>query len=372
MDAVIDMSDAPVEVDVRADGAGGPPEDAERGRRASERFRAFRVSPWWLLVVAPWSWFLIRGLHPWFELLAILLPLLLVGAALLMLLLSAYFRNAVLLVVAASLALLFGVAVVLPGRPITSAAPTEPTRFGSINLAQQWFTDNEVGFFVFDREPDVFVGVELREPHDNELREQYEYAVSDLAGFPPNPATNEEVELRGTYRQNDFPSVGVYSDHELVRLDDPIADRIEGGLPGFRVQVSTDNGNIVVYALHVPRLGSGSGIYEVDPSTQDEMLDAIANSIEAEELPVVVLGDLNIVDRGAAFNEFSDGLTDVMRVDRWAGPTRGQDVLYSLLRLRIDHILMSERLCAENARASQVFFSDHATIQADIGPCRAT
>ena len=327
----------------------------------------------WLWLLLPWTWFVVRGLHQLFELVAILLPVLVVSATMAALLMAAWRRDRLFLGLMASLVLFYVVAIVLPGRPIESAVPVETTRFAAINVAQQWFSDNDVDYFVYDRAPEVFVGVELRETHDEVLRERYTHALTDLAGFPPNPEPADGTpDLQSTYRRNDFPSIGIYSNHEIVRLPDPIADRVEGGLPGFRAQVSTDQGDVIVYALHVPRPGRGSGIFEVELFSQDDILTAISDAIAAEELPVVVLGDLNIVDRGPGFAEFTEELTDAMRVERWAGPTRKRDLWHTVLQLRIDHLLMSSELCAVNAEARDALFTDHTPIQADIGPCPAT
>jgi hypothetical protein len=330
--------------------------------------------PWlrWLWLLLPWTWFVVRGIHQVLELVAILLPILVVSAAAAALLMAAWRHDALFLGLFGSLLVFYVVAVVLPGRPIDSPVPEASTRFAAINLAQQWFSDNDVGFFVLDREVEVFVGVELRETHDVILRERFDHALTDLSGFPPNPEPADGTpDLQSTYRRNDFPSIGIYSNHEIIRLPDPIADRVEGGLPGFRAQIATDQGDVVVYALHVPRPGRGTGVFEVRLSDQDEILRAISDAISAEELPVVVIGDLNIVDRGPTFGDFTAELTDVMRIDRWAGPTRKRDLRHTVLQLRIDHLLVSTDLCATNAETRNVLFTDHTPIQADIGPCPA-
>lgn len=324
----------------------------------------------WLVPLAPWAWFLIRGLHPIMEVVAILLPILLVAVGLVALLLGAYRRDVMFVATFVSLTLMMFVAVVLPGRPTSSAVPPETTRYVAFNLAQQWFTDNDVDFFAHANEPDVFVAVELRETHDQILRERYENAISDVAGFDADPTPPEGITpVEGTYRENDFPSIAIFSDFDIVRLSDPIANAVDGGLPGIRAQVSTEQGDVIVYALHVPPPGRGSEVYQVGASTQAELVDAVAEAVSREELPVVVLGDLNIVDRGPNFANLSGDLTDVMRVDRWAGPTRSRDLWHTLLRLRIDHLLVSDELCGTGAEARSVLFSDHSPIQADVGPC---
>lgn len=327
----------------------------------------------WAVVLIPWLWFLVRDLHPLVEAAAILLPVLIGGAVGVVLLFGAYFRSLPLAALAASLTVLYLVAVLAPGRPVSAQPPiAETARFGSINLAQQFFTYNDLGFFVEDRELSVFFGTELQRTHDAELRTRFEHGLSDVAGEAANPSSLEPtLDVAGTYREDDFPSIGLYSDFPITILDDPISAQIPGGLPGFRAQLATDQGDIVVYALHVPRPGLGSGLFEVTLSEQNDMLEAIADAVEAEDLPVVVLGDLNIVDRGAAFDDFTDGLDDAMRSDRWARATRSRDLWHILLQLRIDHILISDGLCSANAQSPQLLLSNHDPVMVDIGPCAA-
>jgi len=328
-------------------------------------------SKWrWATLVAPWLWFLVKGVHPWVEVAAILLPVLTVGAALGCLLLAAYRRSGLLLGLTLSLCLMTVVAVGLPRRPIESPAPTESSRFAALNVARRWHSCNDIGYFLQIREVDVVVGTELSEPHDAELRERYEYAVSDLVGFDPVPEpVGGLVDLSETYRLNDGPSIGLYANFEIQLLEDPIRDDFAGGLPGFRALLKAPEGDIVVYALHIPRPGTGSADYEVSISEQRELVEAVTSAVEAEELPVVVLGDLNIVDRGESFDILSNQLRDVMRSNTWAPSTRESDVWHSLLQLRIDHLLIDRELCAMEVQAPAVFFSDHRPIQADIGPC---
>ena len=323
----------------------------------------------WLIALVPWLWFLVEDFHSSLELIAILLPILTVGAAVLSLLLAAYFRSLPFFGLVISLTVFYVVAILLPGQPLDATTPTETSRIASINLAQQFFTDNELGFFVFDREPDIFFGVELRETHDDELRTRYEYFATDVTGLDPDPPFVGPASLESSYRGADAPSIGLYSNFVIERLDDPMSNEVEGGLPGIRARVQTDHGPLIVYALHIPRPGTGDGVYEVGLGLQDEIVQAITRSIEAEEDPVVVVGDFNIVDRGPAFADLTSSLTDAMRTNRWAGPTRGRDFWHTLLQLRIDHILVSEGLCVADAQAPEVLFSDHTPVQADFGPC---
>ena len=324
----------------------------------------------WLIPVTPWAWFVIRGFHPILEIVAILLPVLVVVAIAVSVLLAAFFRSWLAIAIAGSLGLFLLAAVALPRSPISSAEPLSPTRFAAINVAERWFSYNDVGWFVAQQEPDVFVGLELSEAHDNDLQGRFENSITDLTGFPPQPApVGTTPTTDGTYRENDGPGIGLYSNFPLTLLEDPLAEEVPGGLPGFRAILALPEGDVVLYALHIPRPGTGSGIYEVGPFEQRNLVNAIAASIEEEDIPVVIMGDLNVVDRGAAYRHLTDNLWDVMRIDGWASPTREGDIWHTALQLRIDHLLISSELCAMDARATQVFFTDHRPIQADLGLC---
>lgn len=331
--------------------------------------RRLNPSKLWLLLLFPWAWFLLRGVHPSLELIAILLPLIIAGTFATALLVAAYFRSLPILGLAISLMPFYIVAVLLPGQPTPAAELTETTRVASINLASQFFTDDELGFYIYERQPDIFFGIELRETHGEELQRRYDHFVTDLAGQSAFPPFSEPDDRQTSYRGLDSPSIGLYSRFSIERLGDPLAGEIAGGLPGFRARVQTDSGPLIVYALHFPRPGTGNGIYEVSLGLQDEILQATLSAIAAEDDPVVVLGDLNIVDRGAAYGDLTEDLRDAMRTERWAGPTRGRNLFHTSLQLRIDHVLVSDELCVADAQSPDVLFSDHTPVQADIGLC---
>lgn len=324
----------------------------------------------WLLPVVPWIWFVIRGFHPWFEPVAILLPALAAASIVATTLLAAFYRSTLFALLSISTAVFLLAAIALPRSPVSSDAPTTSSSFVSLNVAQQWFSYNDVDWFVQQENPDVFFGIELPEPHDRILRERFTHAISDLTGFPADPVpVGTRPTLEGTYRENDGPGIGLYSQYPLRLLEDPIADQVAGGLPGFRAIVELPDGDVVLYALHVPRPGNGSDIYQASVSLQHQIVHSTAEAISNEELPVIVMGDLNLVDRGALYGRLTEDLADVMRSDGWAAPTRAGDFWHTFLQLRIDHLLISPELCAMDAQADTVFFSDHRPVQANIGPC---
>lgn len=328
----------------------------------------------WLLPLLPWAWYLFRGLHPAIEFVAIALPIVTLLFALAVLLAAAFWRRWDLLALCVSTAVFFVFSILLAGRPVDRPEPTETIRIASINMAQQWFANNDLEFFSSRHEPDVLVGTELSGSHDDTLRKVFASGVSDLLGSAPNPLPPAGIpEVHGTYKSLDFPSIGVYSTFELELLSDPIADEIEGGLPGLRVLVHSDQGDYVLYALHIPRPSLSPGdVYEVGVSEQRRIVEAIARAAESETLPVLIVGDLNVVDRGTSYDLLTDNLQDAMREERWAGPTQGRTIWHALLFLRIDHLLIDNQLCAGASPLSpEVLFTDHDPILADIGPCAA-
>lgn len=306
------------------------------------------------------------------EFVAIALPIVTVLFALAVLIAAAFWRRWDLLALCVSTAVFFVFSILLAGRPVDRPEPSETIRIASINLARQWFADNDVEFFSREEGLDVLIGTELSRPHDDALRGEFLHGISDLVESDPNPVPATGIpDVEGTYRRFDYPSIGVYSDFELELLDDPITSEIDGGLPGLRVLVRSDLGDYVVYALHIPRPSLSPGdVYEVGVSEQRRIVEAIIGAAEAETLPVMIVGDLNVVDRGASYDRLTDNLQDAMREQRWAGPTQGRTIWHSLLFLRIDHLLIDKQLCAgATPEAPKVLFTDHTPIVADIGPC---
>lgn len=325
---------------------------------------------WFVAALLPWAWFVLRDLHPYMEFIAIGLPLVIGAAGIVAVHLALAKRALIRVLPIVSLGLFFLTTIILPMRPTDRPDPINPFRVASINVGGVWFSDNDVGYLDTRQSPHIMVGSELAQSHDDELRERFEHAISEIVPLTRTQANRDGLGPQtDDYRKFGFPSIGVYSDFPLARLDDPIAGRIDGGLPGIRASVATPTGDVVLYALHIPRPGSGDGVYEQTVGEQAKMIDAIVDAIDEETLPVVVIGDLNIVDRSEGYRDFTNILVDGMREERWARPTRSHEVLHSLLLARIDHVLVSESLCVSKAQTERLLFTDHTPIYADIGPC---
>jgi hypothetical protein len=165
----------------------------------------------------------------------------------------------------------------------------------------------------------------------------------------------------------DGPSVGVYS-----RLPLRVLDRGGADLPGMRLEVDGRDGPFLLYGLHVPRpwyTADGSG-YQATLAEHHRILTALAARIAAERQPVVVLGDLNMPDRGRDYRQLlqTSHLVDAMR-DRG---TRFSSVgKWTPLLLRIDHALVSSGWCGDDAGQLELPGSDHRGIGVTVGPCAA-
>ena len=345
------------------------PPDAET--KTKRRSGSTKTGLIWAAPLAPWLWFLIRGLHSSLDLVAIALPLVVIVAAVISFYATVTRTSLRWLLMTLSLSAFFLVAVIAPWRPTNGNAPVDSIRIATVNTGLYWFSDNDVGFLVNQQQPDLIIGGELTEAHDVELRSRFPHAQADILPLERQQANEVALQPEGDgFRRNGLPSIGVYSSLEMELLDDPIAGIIDGGLPGFRLQVETESGPVILYALHIPRPLGDNGSYELPVSGHVELVNAIADAVDAETLPTIVAGDLNTVDRGQSYRRLTENLVDGMRHDGWAVPTANREFPFPLLFARIDHVLMSPSLCTENTASLTTRFADHRPLVADIGPCQ--
>ena len=340
------------------------------------RFSNSPISPAWGFVVLPWLWFLVRGLHPLLEFIAVLLPLFGGAAVVVALYIAASRQHLIAAMTVVSFVVFLLAAIVSPWRPQDQQLPELPATamtVASMNVGLYWFSDNDAGFYVDRHQPDLLVGVEFSESHDVEMRSRFENSIADIISLERQQENEGLTDTTGdgtsSYKRHGLPSIGLYSNLPIERLDDPIADEIDGGLPGIRARVLTNDGPVVVYALHVPRPGLGSVLYEVSAAEHRAIVDAVISAASAEEEPVMILGDLNSVDRGQSYRAFEAEFTDGMKSDAWAVPTSDRPLPWSLLYLRPDHLFVSETLCVANPSSEDTQFADHRPIRAQVGPC---
>lgn len=100
-------------------------------------------------------------------------------------------------------------------------------------------------------------------------------------------------------------------------------------------------------------------------AARDEALLGAAALARASDLPVVLLGDLNLSPDSPAFERLLDeaGMRDVMRGRGWH-PTWLAG--FWPLALRIDHVLVSSGLCVEQAAVGPAIGSDHRPVLATL------
>ena len=143
---------------------------------------------------------------------------------------------------------------------------------------------------------------------------------------------------------------------ESVTLVDLVGD----GLPSFAGVVHAGEGRLRFLGLHThwpltPQLAAA----------RDLALQSAAQLARAGDLPVVLLGDLNVTPDSPAFDRLlgQAGLRDVMRGRGWR-PTWLAS--FWPLALRIDHVLVSSDLCVEHAEIGPPIGSDHRPVLARL------
>jgi endonuclease/exonuclease/phosphatase (EEP) superfamily protein YafD len=99
--------------------------------------------------------------------------------------------------------------------------------------------------------------------------------------------------------------------------------------------------------------------------SRDLALREAARLARDSDLPVVLLGDLNLTPDAPAFPRLirESGLRDVMDGPRWSPTWRAG---FWPLALRIDHILVSQGWCVEHAGVGPSIGSDHRPVTARL------
>ena len=126
----------------------------------------------------------------------------------------------------------------------------------------------------------------------------------------------------------------------------------------------------LLVGVHLPRAGIKGVPYlgaKVTFAGQQPPVSAVVRLTNASHLPVVVAGDLNVSDRTASYRRLVAHRRDAMRAG-WARSTYLQ-FPWSLMALRIDHVLIDRSWCAEHARRFHASGSDHDAVEVTIGPC---
>jgi endonuclease/exonuclease/phosphatase (EEP) superfamily protein YafD len=136
---------------------------------------------------------------------------------------------------------------------------------------------------------------------------------------------------------------------------------------GQRVEIDGPEGPFVLYAMHLQKPGISPSSVEIGFRSHRRLVDRLVDAVQAETLPVVVAGDLNLGDRTSGYRALTDVLDDGMRAG-WTGPTSLRRTT-RLLLARIDHVFAPETWCAEDSRTFTMRGSDHRGVATTIGPC---
>jgi endonuclease/exonuclease/phosphatase (EEP) superfamily protein YafD len=132
------------------------------------------------------------------------------------------------------------------------------------------------------------------------------------------------------------------------------------GLPSLTAVVDAAGQRVRILALHTR--------WPITPAlaaARDEALRGAAAMARATDLPLVLLGDLNVTPDSPAFTRLlrQAGLRDAMHGQGWH-PTWLAG--FWPLALRIDHVLVSPGLCVEQAEAGPPVGSDHRPVLARL------
>lgn len=250
----------------------------------------------------------------------------------------------------AAMAIVAVVGTILPWSPTDLPSPTGGATVGVANLTAS--NDGEEAAATLNLvHPDVLVTAETPVLAVEALRAAYPHTLS--AGRP----------LGGT---------NVYSVHPLRRLPQP------AGLQRVKlVVIAVDAPQpFTLVAAHLPRpWWRTQGLvgmpdtpqYEASLVDQRDTVNALAEALGRIQGPVVLAGDLNMVDRGWGYRRVTALMDDAMR-SSWTAPTSTK-ALFLPLRLRIDHILVGGGLCAQALDRVALAGSDHIGIQARVGAC---
>lgn len=308
--------------------------------------RVARLAPFLIL---PWTWFLVRDLHPAADVVALGLPVLVLVAIVVTGVVAARRRRVAPLLTAGSWALFGLVAIAGPWMPRAGPAPAAPVRVVAANVHGNAAYAPSVLADLGTQEPDVLVVSEVGSGMLEELPARFDTVLLS----EPGP---------GRQRSD----VAVATDRAARDLGLPPG--LEA-LEGLRVRVETPEGPVVVYGLHVPppRVRPADP-WEVTVREHRRVVARLHDAVAAERLPVVVAGDLNLVDRAWGYRRLTGVLDDAMR-STWLRPTARRWQTLPLLG-RVDHVLVSEGWCAADAALVEILGSDHWGVATSVGPCR--
>ncbi len=298
------------------------------------------------LVASPWSWFAVRDRHPVLDTVAIGLPVIVIAVVLAALVVATQRRRWGGVIVGVSWITFGVVTVVGPWVPLRGPGPVTGLRVVGANVEGRHSDVDAVAAELASQDPDVLVVSEISRPLDDRLSARYEHVI--------------ESEPTG-----DSSGVTLFTNLPVTDLGLPAGIRSQRGV---RVRVEGSEGPVLVYGMHLdrPRFGPSSGP-QVSVRYHRRIVAALRDAAAGESLPVVVAGDLNLVDRTSGYRRLVSFFDDAMRAG-WGRPTALRLVGLPFLP-RIDHVLMPAGWCSTDASIFTLARSDHRGVAATVGPC---
>lgn len=308
--------------------------------------RALIVTGAWAL--APWTWFLVRDLHPRFDMIALGLPVIVAVAVAGCALLALVRRRLAPLVTTMSW-VVFGLAVVVgPWMPQSSSPPVGGFRVAAVNVYGHFPAEDDIAEDVLDQDADVVVISEMSDAMDDQVLPQYRHV---LRSQPVGKWDLQDVAVASRFPLTELPLPG------------KLAQR------GVRARVDAPGGSFILYGVHMPPVRlTPTSKGEVGVPEHQRIVKVLRDMAAAEELPVVVAGDLNLVDRAWGYRALSGELDDAMRAG-WVKPTSLKTSALPILA-RVDHVFIPESWCSVDPSIFKLRGSDHRGVAATVGPCQ--
>jgi endonuclease/exonuclease/phosphatase (EEP) superfamily protein YafD len=171
-------------------------------------------------------------------------------------------------------------------------------------------------------------------------------------------ADRQDLPHRYLLTREDPYGIGVLSRWPLESVW--TVDLAGDGLPSVEGVVAIDGRRIRFLGLHthwpvLPELAR----------MRDIALQRAAGTVRSSDLPVILLGDLNLTPDSPVFTRLLDasGLRDAVDGRHWR-PTWQAN--FWPIALRIDHVLVSPQLCVEAVAAGPSIGSDHRPVTARL------
>lgn len=315
------------------------PVDNSTGRRRRPRVLSTLVVV--ASIAVPFLWFAVRPRGGAIDAVAVALPLIGVSLAVIGLAVAAVSRRGWPAVLGLSALAVSVLATVGPRLPQPTPAPETGIHIAFANVYRDNPSEADARTALLDRRADVVTAIEVP---DQQFSNRLAKTAPDL-----------QYGLEHGWG-------AVWSRWEL---QDPVEFEWTHASVA-RAIVGHPTSPFVLYLVYAEN-PLGTGNFEEQRSVIERLVDMTAS----EDLPVVLVGDLNTSDRSSGYRLLESSLRDAMRAENLAGSTYVDGAWWSLF-LRIDHMFVSPAWCASDPATFPVGGSDHRGIEATVGRCPAS